>query len=339
MVLIVAVWVLATRISTPESLAANADPPPLAPVTVQVESRTLVEVVTVRGDVVVSGLHTLPPMVNGDDLVFTEAPMLGTELGQTESIFEVSGRPVFVFQGEFIAYRDLTLGDKGPDVEALGRALVDAGLLASPLSEVFDEAMSAAVVTMYEKAGYEPLNGLTGPGTVLLRREFLFVPHLPARLVQVASLSGDLEEVSGAADESYGLAWGKAEIRVSQGGARIPTLDDLTAASATLPDGSEAALRVVEDDGLLVLAATEGARLESFLGSSVAIRLTRSSKIPLMVVPRVAVVTNVEGDQVVLRADNGELEELTVEVLFQTAGEIGVSSDQLVPGDRIVVGG
>src|SRR5690606_26299737 len=133
MVLIVAVWVLATRISTPESLAANADPPPLAPVTVQVESRTLVEVVTVRGDVMVSGLHTLPPMVNGDDLVITEAPMLGTELGQTESIFEVSGRPVFVFQGEFTAYRDLTLGDKGPDVEALGRALVDAGLLASPL--------------------------------------------------------------------------------------------------------------------------------------------------------------------------------------------------------------
>ena len=51
--------------------------------------------------------------------LLTSAPVRGAVVTEGTAAFVVSGRPVLVLQGAQPAYRDLGIGDSGPDVQQL----------------------------------------------------------------------------------------------------------------------------------------------------------------------------------------------------------------------------
>ena len=100
-------------------------------------------------------LGGLPPV-----LVVTAAPERGTEIVEGSVAIEISGRPVFLLEGEIPAFRDLRPKAVGPDVLQLEKALARLGYLDGEPDQEWDLATGAAVAAWYESNGYEP-NGVS----------------------------------------------------------------------------------------------------------------------------------------------------------------------------------
>ncbi|ROS52690.1 peptidoglycan-binding protein [Frigoribacterium sp. PhB24] len=95
---------------------------------------------------------------------------LGSELSSHEELFALNGRPAFAFMEETPLYRDLSIGDSGPDVLALARHLVSAGVLRdNDVDGIFGPRMRAAVEKYQVQAGF-PRDG------TFLRSYVVYVP-------------------------------------------------------------------------------------------------------------------------------------------------------------------
>jgi hypothetical protein len=82
-------------------------------------------------------------------------PAVGATLDALSIALEVAGRPVIVLPGALPAYRTLRAGQTGPDVTQLKEALRATGFDPGG-SDAYDAATAAAVVALYQKAGYAP---------------------------------------------------------------------------------------------------------------------------------------------------------------------------------------
>ena len=128
-----AIGVVAGRqLQSPADAAAAAKAPEASRITVPVEKRTLVSRLIANGDV----QYTEPTNLRlagavgasgGATQVVTKAPELDTPLDEGDVAMEVSGRPVFVFEGALPTYRPLEPGSTGPDVLQLEEALARLG--------------------------------------------------------------------------------------------------------------------------------------------------------------------------------------------------------------------
>lgn len=151
-------WWLASSSQSPEQAAARAEEPEASWVTATVEMRVLSATVIQRGDVVaeVSVPVEAPSSVEPPAVVTKPAPPVGGELVEGDVVVEVSGRPVFVFDGSVPMYRTLRPGMTGADVAQLQAALSRLGY--DPDSdEVYGEATKQAVAAWYRDTGYEPV--------------------------------------------------------------------------------------------------------------------------------------------------------------------------------------
>ncbi|HYZ75830.1 MAG TPA: hypothetical protein VE596_00520 [Gaiellaceae bacterium] len=94
-----------------------------------------------------------PPLPPGKPRVVTAIGLrVGEPVKTGDLLAVVSGVPTFAFVTRIPFYRDLGLGDTGPDVAALERALVAAGKLGKADS-VFDSRTAAALNELYARAG------------------------------------------------------------------------------------------------------------------------------------------------------------------------------------------
>lgn len=102
-----------------------------------------------------------PPLPAAKPRVVTAIGVrVGAPVKTGDLLAVVSGVPTFAFVTRIPFYRDLGLGDTGPDVAALERALVAAGKLGRADS-VFDGRTAAALSELYARAGAAAL-GLGG---------------------------------------------------------------------------------------------------------------------------------------------------------------------------------
>jgi len=83
-------------------------------------------------------------------------PKRSEQFNEGDVIFTVSGRPVFLLQGEIPSYRDLYPGLIGEDVRQLEAALERLGFDPGVVDGVFDEQTATAVENLYVTAGYLP---------------------------------------------------------------------------------------------------------------------------------------------------------------------------------------
>jgi peptidoglycan hydrolase-like protein with peptidoglycan-binding domain len=169
-------WLLASRFESPAQRSASARAPHPGPLYATVSEGRLAE--SVHGSGVVAYRATegvtfggLPP-----NAVVTGRPAsVGSQVSDGAVVAEVRGRPVFVFGARFPFYRDLRLGEAGPDVLEFQRALQRAGASIYPREfGRYGVSTRRAVAHLYRASGF------SGSGTSLPLSEISTTRVLPA---------------------------------------------------------------------------------------------------------------------------------------------------------------
>ncbi|MCU1392641.1 MAG: peptidoglycan-binding domain 1 protein [Ilumatobacteraceae bacterium] len=153
----VASWLVGARVQSSKQAASRAASPTPSLVTATVEFRVLESTVIARGDVsaVVSTDVNGPRAADGAPEVVTAVfASDGSSVDDGDRLLEVSGRPVFVFEGSTPAYRTLRPGASGADVRQLQAGLVASGCEAGD-SGTYDTATKTCVEKMYVDGGYD----------------------------------------------------------------------------------------------------------------------------------------------------------------------------------------
>lgn len=136
--------------------AAAADP--TSYVAVSVVEEVLTSSLVLRGTVVLGDEAELE-ITGGSDVmsVVTRTPVsAGEVLDNADVLVEISGRPVFVFDGSVPTYRDITIGDEGDDVRQVETGLAEAGYAPGAVDGSADGALFRALRALYTDAGYAP---------------------------------------------------------------------------------------------------------------------------------------------------------------------------------------
>lgn len=152
-------FVLGQQLESPEDARAEVTAPQASLIGVPVESVALSNDVVVRGDAAFEGAVNLEldaSLGDGTSRVVTgRVPEVDSLVDEGDVVIEVSGRPVFVLEGELPAFREFGPGLEGDDVLQLETALQRLGFLDVSPDRLYGSATEQAILDMYEASGYE----------------------------------------------------------------------------------------------------------------------------------------------------------------------------------------
>lgn len=151
-------WYMGSRIQSPAEVAARTAPPEPSPILVPVESRVLSSDVVTRGTVrfgLPQPISIAPSTVKGGAGLISSLPRPNAQFKEGDVIMSASGRPVFVLRGAAPAFRDMSPGTSGSDVQQLEEALARLGFDPGPVDGNYDQKTSLAVERMYQKVGWD----------------------------------------------------------------------------------------------------------------------------------------------------------------------------------------
>ncbi|GAB2854853.1 hypothetical protein GCM10022221_62950 [Actinocorallia aurea] len=218
---------LSRQFVSPQQRAADAAPPKESVITVDVESGVLSAETVIRADVTeVDPVLVKVPTGLGASLPVVTAVRVerGQRIGAGTLLMTVAEQPVFVFEGDVPAFRDMVRGTKGVDVEQLQDGLRSVGHpIGGDTRGVFGPGTAAAVAALARAAGVVPATAADTPSTapeagaaeepeepfgqaqterapsgpVVLRGQVVFVPRLPARVVALPVRKGSLVKDDG----------------------------------------------------------------------------------------------------------------------------------------------
>lgn len=174
----------------------------------------------------------------------------GDQLADGQVVFTVDMRPVIAATGIVPAYRDLSVGDEGPDVRQLQQLLVSLGFLTEAEADGHFDAATRRAVQRWQHSV-----AVTDDGTVR-RADLLFVPHLPARVEVSDELSVGAPATPGmTAIEALGAVPTFSVELAAEQAATVPTSGkvDVVSADHTWPAQITDARTA---DGRLVLSLT-----------------------------------------------------------------------------------
>ena len=153
-------WLAASDIKSPEQVAAETEPPVPSLITVPVEEMVISNDVVTRGTVRYEqpdAVEVSSVALEGVSPVVTEMPEIGDEFVEGDVLYEISGRPAFVLEGDLPLFRTVRIGDEGEDITQLQEALVRLGFDLEEIDGVYGAMTEDAVVAFYRSRGYEPL--------------------------------------------------------------------------------------------------------------------------------------------------------------------------------------
>lgn len=334
---------LGRAVRSPAQQLADAAPPELSVITAEVSERELSGEIVVRGTVAVGRTVSVGPVASSDALsvVTKVAVEPGDQAKVGASLIEVSGRPVFLLRGEFPAYRDLKVGDEGPDAEALNAAL-DGLKLAHGEGAEFTTDTSDGLATLYRKAGYEP-----SMGGGLDLREVVFVPASTASVLSVGARVGETSE----AEALVVLAAGETVVTATVPPQDAAAIEVGNEATIHLDDGTTVAAEVTSVESGDTLATTvvslrPDEALDAALNEAdlrVVIQQT-STATSVLTVPVPAVFSQADGQPVVVRVDAAgarEVVPVTVGDIVGGFAEVTAAGGgaPLSQGDEVIVSG
>jgi hypothetical protein len=178
--------VAAVVLSPPASPAVGQSLPPASVITAPVESRVLTQTVAAPGTVGVTNTVDVYSVVAADPAIVTKSVLqVGDQVTAGQLVAEVAGQPIIVLPGDTPAWRDLTPGDEGADVEQLQRALTGLGMLDDPDLGWYGYDTRLAVAALYAVAGYQDLDEV--PLGVVA-----YVPQLPATVISINAEVGQV---------------------------------------------------------------------------------------------------------------------------------------------------
>ncbi|MFC7530717.1 peptidoglycan-binding protein [Actinoplanes sp. GCM10030250] len=155
--------ILATRIKSPQQVAAETEAPEASLLTAEVVEQTLQTTVAMRGKPARGRQFPFTPIsvartangAGGSLLIVTAVKTkAGARVKAGKVLVEVSERPVYALEGAFPAYRDMLPGQTGKDIAQLQSALRDLGYRSGDRKGYFGEGTKRAVRRFYEARGY-----------------------------------------------------------------------------------------------------------------------------------------------------------------------------------------
>ncbi|WP_407838122.1 peptidoglycan-binding protein [Streptomyces sp. DSM 116496] len=160
----------ALLVKSPAQVAADAAAPRPDVLTATVEHRVLTSSVITRGQVVAGQTVEVIPQVSAG--VGAARPVItkirvrpGDTVQPGQVLMEVSGRPVFVLEGNLPVYRDLSPGATGDDIAQLQKALKALGHSSAPdAGGSFGAGTKAALTSFYKAVGYGPVSATGAEG-------------------------------------------------------------------------------------------------------------------------------------------------------------------------------
>jgi len=152
-------YLLGQQLQSPEDARAVVAAPEPSLITSPVKSTALSNDVVVRGDAEFEGAVDLvldAALGDGASRVVTgRVPAIDTLVNEGDVVIEVSGRPVFVLEGDLPTFREFKPGLEGDDVLQLETALARLGHLTVEPDRLYGSATEDAIAAMYESVGYE----------------------------------------------------------------------------------------------------------------------------------------------------------------------------------------
>ena len=210
-------WAMAAAFESPAQRAAAAQPPAASIITARVARGDLSQTMTLRTTVSRETTQTVPVRTTASLAFITRQPLSpGASVTAGTLVSEVNGRPLIAAPGEFGFYRQLTTGDRGPDVLQLQRGLTAAGFRAGS-DGTFGASTTRALRALYAHLGYstpaaaatvQPTQTDTSqtgstastspatPSTAVFfdPTEFLVIGSLPATVVSTPSVGDTVTE-------------------------------------------------------------------------------------------------------------------------------------------------
>ncbi|WP_291380897.1 peptidoglycan-binding protein [Demequina sp.] len=333
-------WFGATLFVSPDQRAADAAAPSASVLTAPVIREDLVQTTSGGARVQVARTDDIDiPLAVGSGVVTASPLSPGDSVGECSEALEIDGRPLVVIVGQFPFYRDLALGDTGPDVSQLQRALRRCGSTIRVDGD-YGPATAGAVKVLYSRLGYE----LQGDGTPATS-EFVVAPAAPTVVEVVPAIgatltaddhltlaSGPLIVLAEAPDSVANADFAAVDVTVTfDGDNRAATIQSLRS-PATDDAFAVMEVKLVGGD---VPAAWKGV-------AGTATYATQLVASDALVVPTAAVVSQGLDSQLVYRADgNGGFVAIAVRELGSLNGRTAVMpiDGQLDEGDIVIVGG
>jgi hypothetical protein len=358
---------VAGRSVSPAQRAANAAPPPAATPTAEVEKRALRSEIAGRAQVAFGDGTVLMPEGRAEVAVVTSAEKgVGDVVDNGTVIAEISGEPVIAFEGNFRPYRDIRVGDQGPDIEQLNLAVGSLGYRhgkGNKATVALFQGLSALLKdrgytlpadnspreepvppdeTKGAEAEAEPKDAPAKPQQFLPRQWWVAAPSLPAPVVASSvTVGGDAGESA-----TMTLSTGSPFLTVTLPLASAPEIAEGTAVEFTTNAGEVVKSTVAEvtpaegeETGTAInLTVAEPGGLKP--GDRGGIRIVLAEASESLVVPVAAITRDASGGTVVkVLAEDGSIQVVPVGVAIQVEGYVSLTAtDRLSPGDQVILG-
>ncbi|MFK0038355.1 hypothetical protein ACIQTW_00775 [Paenarthrobacter sp. NPDC090517] len=346
------------------SAGPSSSTPEVIPVSATVERRAVIKQVVLSGKVLAGAAHAIKasPSEGIDRLVMTSAAKtVGSMVAPGELLAAVSGRPLLVLPSGVPLYRDIELGDSGPDVAALHGALAGFGYAVSS-ADTFETGTQRALIDWYKAAGHEaptstpspkaikpgdvdshPLSTKQAPDAVVFRwKEFVQVPGDTGTIAAMAGNGSVLGEdgivaqvkiaddsIVARADvvQSESFPVGGA-VTVRAGSAVLETKVVLV---SDFLEGDQSKNEIPgKDITFAVPPGTQGFAADQSVTVTAGSAAAESLAVPLIAVRQE------EGVPYVLLEKNGEPRRVNVKVMAQADGWAAIADmDGLAPGDEV----
>lgn len=335
-------WIVATRMESPEQLAARAEPPAPVPVTAALRTGNVNGRMTLT---LTAGQDQLA-ISAGDGVVTRTAVAPGDTIAAGAFLANVDGRPRIALAGAFALYRDLARGDRGDDVAALQAGLTDAGYgTGRDAAGVFGGGTSNALKRLYKSAGAAlptrmPEVSSTVPDTAgddgaepapvqpvtyLPAEEIVMLTGLPATVGSIAAVGQALDEehpllqmLSGAVRLTSTVPMG------SQGSLVVGAQGTFADADGAPQTATVTAIEPSADGASVIISTDAPGRVE--VGGSYVLAIDNPAAEPgeAILAPVAGIVTRGGRSFVYPRGSGGEFTEVEVTVTASTAGVAAV---------------
>jgi multidrug efflux pump subunit AcrA (membrane-fusion protein) len=197
---------VAALADSPRDVVARSAAPAPSVLTATARWHVLTDPIIVTGVVTAARMISVTAKAPFGVVTVTKMPVRpGDRVRPGHVIAEVDGRPILLLAGSFPAYRDLHVGDSGPDVTQLHKALEGVGYADFDPDGVFGPSTALALTLLYRHLGYAaPLYhphhprhqrgraSSQAPSAYLPMGEVTFVPGRSAFVVSVNAQVGTI---------------------------------------------------------------------------------------------------------------------------------------------------